>query len=227
MITRRLAVLLAVMVCGFSSVLFLPKHLAYQPVGVSLDLPDSIQEWWGTPSPIGEKERVALGADTEFARMNYSNGRGDQIHVSIVLSGQDMNQSIHRPERCLPAQGWTIANSSTRWVRMDPGALAVTRLYNLRNFNVPGQGPVRRYNLAYYWFTGHTDSTSSHLQRTLIDMRDRLLKGYNQRWAYIMVSASITDDVKFGRDERATDELLQTFLRKMVPRIHKAPANDG
>ena len=36
---------------------------------------------------------------------------GDQVLVSIVLSGHDLDNSIHRPERCLPAQGWTIVDS--------------------------------------------------------------------------------------------------------------------
>jgi hypothetical protein len=43
----------------------------------------------------------------------YDDGIGDQVLVSIVLSGHDLDNSIHRPERCLPAQGWTIVDSTS------------------------------------------------------------------------------------------------------------------
>ena len=34
----------------------------------------------------------------------------DVINTFIVLSGDDMNNSIHRPERCLAAQGLRITS---------------------------------------------------------------------------------------------------------------------
>ena len=56
-----------------------------------------------------------------------------------------------------------------------------------------------------------------------MDARDRLLKGYNQRWALIMISSEVTKARKFGRDEKATDTLLQEFIARLAPQIHRDP----
>ena len=223
MTTSRLAILLAVLLGGMSTVFLLPKQLSYQPVGIDLALPEYIGEWLGTDLEISDRERQVLGAETEFARKSYTNGRGDELQVSIVLGGQDMNTSIHRPERCLPAQGWTVTNKSLASVVLPgEGSLNATRLHNLRNITGPDDKPLPIYSLNYYWFTGHSDVTGSHFERTLIDVKDRVLRGYNQRWAYITVAGTITKDLKrFGRSEKEVDALIRDFIKQLAPKIHK------
>ena len=222
MTTSRLAILLAVLLGGLGSVLLLPKHLSYQPVGIVLTLPEYNGEWYGRDIKVSEREITILGADTEFSRKSYTNGRGDEIQVSIVLSGQDMNTSIHRPERCLPAQGWTIADKHTVRVPVPGmGAVPTTCLNNVRNI-AHDDKPVSIHNVSYYWFAGHTDLTASHLDRTLIDIRDRIVHGYNQRWAYITVSAVVTENLqKFGRTEDETSRMIEDFIKRLVPALHK------
>lgn len=222
MTTSRLAILLAVLLGGLGSVLFLPKQLSYQPVGIDRRLPEFSGEWFGHEVKVSEREIGILGADTEFSRKSYTNGRGDEILVSIVLSGQDMNTSIHRPERCLPAQGWTIADKHQVTVPVPGlGAVPTTRLNNVRNGSRDDK-PITIYNVSYYWFAGHTDLTASHLDRTFIDIRDRILHGYNQRWAYITVSAVVTQNLqKFGRSEEETSRMIEDFIKRLVPVLHK------
>jgi EpsI family protein len=222
MTTSRLAILLAVLLGGLSTVLLLPKHLSYQPVGIELTLPEFSGEWYGETVKVSEREITILGVGTEFSRKNYTNGRGDEIQVSIVLSGQDMNTSIHRPERCLPAQGWTIADKHSFQIPVaGMGAVPVTCLNNVRNV-ARDDKPVSIHNVSYYWFAGHTDLTASHLDRTIIDIRDRILHGYNQRWAYITVSSVVTGNLKkFGRTEEETSKLIEDFIKRLVPVLHK------
>ena len=222
MTTSRLAILLALLLGGLSCVMLLPKHLSFQPVGINLRLPEYTGEWYGENVKISDREIEVLGKDTEFSRKVYTNGRGDQIQVSIVLSGQDMNTSIHRPERCLPAQGWTISDKRTVPVAVPGfGVVPATRLHNLRNVS-QDEKSLTIYNLSYYWFAGHTDVTGSHLDRTLIDIRDRVVHGYNQRWAYITVSQDITKNrTKFGRSEEETSRMIEDFIRHLVPVLHK------
>ncbi|MES2571181.1 MAG: exosortase C-terminal domain/associated protein EpsI [Verrucomicrobiota bacterium] len=230
MTTKRLAILLMLILGGMSAVFLLPKHLLSQPVGIELALPSSIGEWWGQKLEVTQREIETLGPETEFSRKAYSNGRGDEIQVSIVLGGHDMNTSIHRPERCLPAQGWTVSDKKARTLALaDHGSVSVTRLYNMQTTSAEaGEKAAQRYNLYYYWFVGHTDVTGSHFERTLIDLKDRLLKGYNQRWAYITVSAVITKGrTRFGRDERQTDVLIEEFIRQLVPKLHKESVERG
>jgi EpsI family protein len=229
MTTNRLFILLAVMLGGMSTVFLLPKQLASQPLGIEMQLPQYLGGWLGTDLQISERERQVLGPETEFARKAYRNVQGDELHVSIVLGGQDMNTSIHRPERCLPAQGWTITNKSTAAVVLPgKGSLHTTRLHNLRNLTGADNKPLPIYNLNFYWFAGHNDVTGSHLQRTVIDIKDRVLRGYNQRWAYITVAATITKDLTInGRSEEETDELIRNFIKLLAPKIHKETVDFG
>jgi EpsI family protein len=233
MTTSRLAILLAVLLGGLSTVFLLPKQIRLQPVGIELELPRMVGGvWYGREQEVGDGERQTLGFDTEFARKLYTNARGDEILASVVLSGQDMNTSIHRPEWCLPAQGWTIAGSSKSAVPLrESPPLTATRLFNIRMprdketgkpiTNGRGEQLVVK-NLDYYWFVGYDGVTASHLNRNVIDITDRLLHGYNQRWAFVMVAATVTDNIKRdGLDEKETDEMLRDFIGKLVPMIHR------
>ncbi len=222
MTTSRLLVLLAVLTLGLSSTMLLPAQLAYQPVGIELKLPEYLGEWFGQDMKVSEKEINILGKETEFARKSYTNGRGDELQVSIVLSGQDMNTSIHRPERCLPAQGWTISDKRAVHIAVpDFGVVPVTCLYNVRNVSQEERS-IPIHNLSYYWFAGHSDVTGSHLERTYMDIRDRVVHGYNQRWAYLTVSSVVTKNLqKFGRNEDETKKLIEDFIRRLVPVLHK------
>ncbi len=222
MTTRRLAILLILLVVGFGSVFLLPVAAKDQPVGVKLELPRSLGSWYGVEEKITQAELQTLAPDTEFARKEYTNGRGDVIVASIVLSGHDLDNSIHRPERCLPAQGWAIADSRTVTIPVGSGDenLKARRLHNLRSVRTRDGRPVPLYNVNYYWFIGYRHLTASHLERTWMDIQDRVLKGYNQRWAFVTISEDVTEGlVPFGRSEAEVDAMLQDFIRQLFPQI--------
>ena len=221
MTTNRLAILLAVLL-AMSTVFFLPKQTIEQPTGVKMELPETVGDWHGTNGKITDKEIYTLGKETEFARKSYTNGRGDKLEATIVLAGHDMNTSIHRPERCLDAQGWKQVDAPVVKVDVpERGALATTRLKVVKMVPTTDGRQFPYTNLNYYWFAGCTDTTASHMQRTIIDVTDRLFHGYNQRWAYFTVVATITKDMqRNGRTEEETDALIQDFIRRMVPETH-------
>ena len=226
MITKRLAVLQSVLLVGLGSVFLIPKDIRLQPAAIDLSLPQSVAGWEGTDQPISQAEREILGPDTRFARKLYTNAVGDEVYVSIVMSGPDMNTSIHRPERCLPAQGWTISDSKTITLPVPSGLLKTTRLHNIRSVRTDNGQVLTLNSVDYYWFVGHSDVTSSHFERTWIDMRDRILKGQNQQWAYVTVTATITKDYKiFGRTEKETDELIRGFIKDFVPEVQRVAAS--
>src|SRR5438132_5946055 len=217
---RRLIVLQIVLLGGLSAVFALPKHPKLVPPAINLSLPDFLGDWYGTNEEVSEGERSILGPDTQFSRKKYTDSRGDQIHVSIVLSGPDMNTSIHRPERCLPAAGWMVTDSRRIAVAAKTGQVEATRLHNVRSGRLDNGQLLTINSLNYYWFVGHSDMTPSHVERTWIDIRDRVLKGYNQQWAYVSVLEWVTKDYQvFGRDEKQTDELIQSFIKDLVPNL--------
>jgi len=227
-VTKRLWLLLAMLVLGFSTIFVLPTTLKPPLPGVIMTLPDFIDEWYGQDAIVTERERTVLGAETRFARKQYTNARGDSIYVSIVLAGEDMGTSIHRPERCLPAQGYTVVDKRSDKAVLEAGPLTMTRLHNIRPlFDSSGKPllspdgrQVNEFSLLYYWFVGSTETTADHTARYLIDARDRLLKGCNQPWAYVTVMGRITSNLdKHGRNEAQTDAILHDFVQKLAPLI--------
>ena len=163
-------------------------------------------------------------------RQFYSRGK-DEVYVSIVLSGEDMVNSIHRPERCLSAQGWTVEHSARVQVPVAAGhaPVEVTRLTDVREWRTPGGKTVPLTNLNYYWFIGSKDTTASHWTRTFIDAKDRVLRGENQRWAYVTVSSYVTDNFQpGGRNVAETEKMIEDFIGEIVPRFQKpGAASDG
>jgi hypothetical protein len=132
----------------------------------------------------------------------------------------------------LPSQGWTIAHSGKVSLQIPGrGGLVVTRLSNMRfapdaktgqPILRPDGTPVTFRNLDYYWFVGYDTITESHLSRNLIDISDRLLHGYNQRWAFMTVASNITENLhEGGLNEAETDAMIQAFIQKLVPATHK------
>jgi len=221
MTTRRTLLLLALLAAGLSTVFVLPRAAALAPAAVRLELPAELGAWTGRELAVSDRERESLGPETAFAKRIYTNSAGEEVQVILVLSGSDMNTSIHRPERCLPAQGWTITGNTSRAVPLAAGGdLPATRLTNVRSVPVQDGRPVLLTSLAYYWFVGAEEVTGSHVGRSWIDLRDRILAGTNQRWAYATVSAVVTDNLRpGGRDGAATDALLQEFIAALWPQV--------
>ena len=225
---RRLITLEVILLFGLGSVFLLPKKIEIQPAAIDLTLPEFVGEWYGADQPVLQGERDILGPDTQFVRKLYTNARGDQIFVSIVFSGPDMSTSIHRPERCLPAQGWTVADTRIAEIPTGNKILKTTRLHDVRSFRNENGELVNVYALNYYWFVGHNARTPSHYQRTWIDIRDRVLRGENQQWAYVTIASTITKDFRvFGTDEKQTDDLIRAFISNLVPQIEKLPVAPG
>lgn len=220
-IIKRLIVLQGVLLVGLGAVVLLPKAPERPEPGINMELPLFVGSWVGKDQEVSEKERQVLGADTQFARKSYTNMNGDEIYVSIVLAGHDMNTSIHRPERCLPAQGYVMLDSSVRKLDME-NPITVTRLHNKRPIPLRDGRTVTEYSLDYYWFVGATETTHDHIERNFIDVRDRLFKGYNQPWAFVTVISRITEGwTPRGRNEAETDKLINDFLKELIPLIQK------
>jgi uncharacterized protein DUF3485 len=211
MISRRLFAIELALLLGLGSVFFLPKAPETSPVGISLKLPIWVGSWLGEETPVTQRELEVLAKDTEFARKIYTSPAGDKIYVSIVLSGDDMTSSIHRPERCLPAQGWNLQNTSGKVIPISGSRpLKTTQLSSVRMIDAKG----RRFPLK--------NLTPSHFTRTMLDLRDRILHGYNQRWAYVTVAATVTEGVSNPqRSEAETKRLLEGFISQLGPKLSR------
>jgi EpsI family protein len=186
--------------------------------GVSMDLPDRIGEWVGESVAIGKDEQEALGADTEFTRKIYRRYDGQEIFLSIVLSGRDRS-SIHPPESCLLGQGWTLGDGQIVKVPIwqpTPYDLKVMRLDATRPFqNAQGRTiSVRQWY--YYWFIGQSRLTPRHMERILWTASDRIFSNIHHRWAYVAVAVRVVPN-----SETQTQGMVDDFIRQAIPIFQK------
>ena len=217
MITKRLLNAQIVLLAGFVSIFALPHSNKTTPAGIATTLPSTIGQWSGEDAEITLREREILAKDTQFARKMYTSPAGERIFVSIIMSGDDMTSSIHRPERCLAAQGWSVQGSESRTVAMEDGkSIEMTRLHNIHPVEMPDKSQGLVHNWDYYWFVGSEQMTASHLVRTGIDLRDRILRGQAQRWAYITIAANVPIR---GRTQEQTAESTERFIQELVPKL--------
>ncbi|MBC8128106.1 MAG: exosortase-associated EpsI family protein [Gloeobacteraceae cyanobacterium ES-bin-144] len=217
---------------SLSAVYFLPKSGEVAKSAVKMELPDTVGVWSFNKMPASEMEIKVLGPETKFskaiclqARPGEMNLEGhlipDRVDLSIVLSGYDLNNSIHRPERCMPAQGHNITNSSDVRIKMPNGhEFEIKRLRSVQTIKDPKTEKVAaQFNcVTYYFFVGHDQITNDHLQRTFFDMKDRMVRGMDQRWAYVSVS------MWFGKvpwiekevSEAEADEKIKAFVIELT-----------
>ena len=56
----------------------------------------------------------------------------------------------------------------------------------------------------------------------MLDLRDRVLHGYNQRWAYVTVAGTVTKGFASpGRSEAETAAMMEAFVAKLVPKLQR------
>ncbi len=232
--TGRLAWLAILIVGGLALSQALPRSPKTRDAAIDMTLPALVGEWKG----LGEshegtsEERRVLAADTTFIKQSYallqpgflSTGRlVSDLHMfnaSIVMSGQDLNDSIHRLERCLQGQGFKELKGSNLTVDLGLGrSIKVRRIAcyseNGRVITTPDGkkeakaflhldgSKVRTNHVLYYWFVGAHTLSNDHFERTLVDMKDRLLGGFDQHWGYVLLGAAVTDDLAKRGDENA------------------------
>ncbi|MFK7851184.1 MAG: exosortase-associated EpsI family protein [Akkermansiaceae bacterium] len=212
-----------------SLIYFLPSAGKIAQSAVIMELPKQSEKWFFKVIPASDAELGTLAKDTEFSKAVcfrprpgefdvQGNQIPDRIDLSVVLSGVDINNSIHRPERCMPAQGHQILESADKSLRLKNGReITVKRLRSVQRLPINEEGTehLELNCVTYYFFVGHDSITNDHLGRTFIDIKDRLLKGMDQRWAYVSTSMWFGEmpwmkDVNISEDE--VDEKLSKFV---------------
>lgn len=215
---------------SMSGIYLLPSVGKVAESAVIMELPDSLGRWSLDKKPPTEAEIGTLSKDTRFSKARCLTARPgevtldgylvpDQVDLSVVLSGADINNSIHRPERCMPAQGHNIISSSDQILKLDNGRqFEAKRLLSIQN--IPTSEERKEYLkfncVTYYFFVGHDRVTNDHLARTFIDMKDRLVLGMDQRWAYVSVSMWYGKLPWIEKEvtEAEADSKLKGFLEK-------------
>lgn len=249
-VVKRLWVLLVILSVGFSLIWMLPKQKEMQASRLSKDLPERVGDWESEKRDVSAEELKILAADTEFARRFYRNDSESGfpgVEVSVVFSGRDINNSLHRPEVCLRAQGWNLVGERSIELpdMLDDGsALPVRELVCVRP-RIGREGeeppknkfgePVYDMMIQYYTYFGTERIVSGHYERTFADIQARLFQGYDQQWAYATFSVPVTSiyrDQGFELpehqifDQAQSSERMEQFMRSLLPSVVHAAGVD-
>jgi len=181
-------------------------------------LPERVLDFVSEPVGITRLELDWLPKDTTYGRRHYKAPDGFEMLTSVVLMGTDRT-SIHKPQYCLPGQGWNInaSESGITSVRIDrphPYDLPVMKLMTTAYPDKPDGEKSRVRGIYVYWFVADGELTADHLQRMWWMARDLVLTGTLQRWAYVGCFTVCPP----GREE-ATFERMKQFIAGIVPEI--------
>jgi len=190
-----------------------PAYNSTLEAGLTLDLPYFVGDYAGIEQEVSEAEKTILPPDTEFARKIYQTLDGDTINCQIVLSG-GTRRSIHRPEVCLPGQGWVISGSEVLEVPLsNQKPLKVTLLTLSREILKPDGNKVTIRSLFAYWFVGVNRTTHDHFERIFFSSWDLLTRNINHRWGYVIVSATPGEGIRAdGKSYKETLDEMVNFI---------------
>jgi len=147
--------------------------------------------------PPSEAELHVLPDDTIIDKRMYRSQDGAWYSVSLIIGGRSKS-SIHRPEMCLPSQGFLMA---------DPRTCEVSgvdwRLLTLTRRDAPNLA------FAYTFFNQDGFRTDSHVARIFRDVWDRSVRGRIDRWAMVTVNG-------YPADSRLTTSFLSRLWKEAL-----------
>jgi hypothetical protein len=189
-------------------------------VAMNIDLPEHVLDFTSTNVPESEVELNYFPRDTSYARRFYHAPDGFGISSVVILMGTDRT-SIHRPEYCLVGQGWRIDEKKEVKIPI-AGApayeLPVMKWTLSSIYQAPDGQKIQVRGLFVFWFVADNEQTTSSIWLQGRIVRDLLLSGVLQRWAYVSYFA-----VCAPGEEDATFERLKKLIGAAVPEFQVAP----
>jgi hypothetical protein len=196
----------------------------------SIHLPSTVAGFSSQLLPVTREELEWLPPDTTYGRRRYWAEDGFQVQVSGVLMGSDRT-SIHKPEFCLPGQGFRILRRTQDHILIEHPHryyLPVTRLDALREVQTP-DGRVERIGAVYvYWFLSDTRLSNDHFERMWWLAADLIRTGELQRWAYMGCLSPCPpgmEDAAYARIQTPIQELVPEFQDTTGPQVSTFPTS--
>jgi hypothetical protein len=189
---------------------------------MKIDLPERVLDFTSTNVPEPEVVVGYLPQDTSFVERCYTSPDGSpSIYATIVLMGQDRT-SIHRPEYCLIGQGLTPEEKKVVSIPIagkEPYVLSAARWTVGGVFQQPDGRKVKVSGLYVFWFVADQVQTAdyAHFQYQLV--RNLLLTGKLQRWAYVSYFTLCAPG-----QEGAAYERVEKLIAASVPDYQLPPA---
>jgi hypothetical protein len=184
-------------------------------------LPETVPGYTSEPRPQADIVTNSLPRDTSFGQRLYTADDGFQSLANVVLMGSSRD-SIHDPQICLTAQGWTINNPASRveMIHLDKPVsydLPVMRLRCLREGQINGQ-KVAEAGVYVYWFVDAGQYTAVRSRLMITMLRDMMFKDVLDRWAYVAYFAVCPPG-----QEDATFDRIKKLIAASVPEFQLVP----
>ena len=166
-------------------------------------------------SALGEvamAERLGLPAGTTIVRRRYALSADQVLLVTVLLAGRDRN-SFHRPQLCLPAQGFVIEGHRVMQAPINGRSPLRVQVLDLRRQGGDASGHGSQRAFLAYWFVSPARETPSNLGRLFWMMTDRIIRGRADRWAYVTVFAQRAETNAGWRED------LSRFIGQLYPAL--------
>jgi hypothetical protein len=184
-------------------------------------LPETVPGYKSEMVPQVSDVTNALPKDTSFGQRLYTGDDGFQAMVNVVLMGADRT-SIHKPQICMVGQGWRFDEQATHIVSVPlarPVAYELPMMRVVATIDTMDHGqPVRRAGVYAYWFVDADHFTAQHNEWKWWMVKDLLLTGVLDRWAYVTFFS-----VCAPGQEEATFERMKKLITAAVPEFQLVP----
>ncbi len=189
---------------------------------MKIDLPERVLDFTSTNLPEPEIVSGYLPKDTSYAERCYkSPDDSPPIYATAILMGRDRT-SIHRAEYCLVGQGLTpeekqVVNIPIEGAEAYPLQAAKWKVGGV--FQGPDGRKVKISGVYVFWFVADHEQTANYLRLQYRLVRNLLLTGKLQRWAYISYFSLCAP----GQEEAAF-ERMKKLIAASVPAYQLPPA---
>ena len=191
-------------------------------VMMKINLPDRVLDFISTNVPESQVVLNYLPPDTSFAERIYTAPDGFSVQATIVLMGADRT-SIHKPDYCLPGQGWFVGEKSVVNIPVaGPPSyqLPVAKWIIGNSFQTPNGQKQQWSGLYVFWLVADGEETPDNYQRMWWQGRDLLRTGVLQRWAYVSYLSICAPG-----QEDATFKRMNKLIAVSVPEYQWPPIN--
>jgi exosortase len=192
--------------------------------GVTLQMPLQVETYQGREIDVNAKEKEGLDEGVKLVRFGYLNEKGRKVIASVVLSGH-LKRSLHRPEVCLPGQGWTIVESRPVGVPLASGGSFDATYLRIFIDQMDANGRrIRQRGVNLYWYVGSDDTTcASHYEHVAQTYLHAIFRNLNHRWAMVSIFIPVEDAELPGPEGMFAEinalEDARTFASQLMPLI--------
>ena len=200
----------------------------FSPSGVVMQLPLTIGNLQGITQEATAAETNILTEGVKIERKLYVSPNRTML-ATMVLSGPS-RRALHRPDICLPGQGWSIAGKMEIPVHLSDGQDIQVMMMRLFRDGANDEGRmVRQRALNLFWYQGYGDvRTSDYYHHVFLTYFDSVFRNLNHRWALMSFYIPYSESDLGASDpiaEASAMEALREMIGQVAPKVLKRPSN--